>query len=203
LRGDGDLLPHVVAATWNKADAFAGLSTDASERFKLGIPLVIVAAVALLSVSPITPVVFLRRLGGVLLLAAAALFVVQLGRRLGWDNLITKTLCRASHSCALLGTEGVCLRARNRAGCRGVGRFWVGKQRSQGSARGAPSCEEGAKGLLPQTRMPRAPTSVYARASPPGEGPPPRRMSLSSRETGEPHRAPGNTGSHPQPVSSS
>lgn len=61
---------------------------DASGGFKLGIPLVIVAAVvALLSVSPITPLVFLRRLGGVLLLAAVALFVVQLGRRFGWDNL--------------------------------------------------------------------------------------------------------------------
>jgi hypothetical protein len=61
---------------------------DASGGFKLGVPLVIVAAVvALFSVSPITPIVFLRRLGGVLLLAAVALFVVQLGRRVGWDNL--------------------------------------------------------------------------------------------------------------------
>src|SRR5919204_1398435 len=61
---------------------------DTSGGFKLGLPLVIVAAVVtLFSVSPIAPVVFLRRLGGVLLLAAVALFVVQLGRRVGWDNL--------------------------------------------------------------------------------------------------------------------
>jgi hypothetical protein len=61
---------------------------DASGGAKLGIPLVSVAAVvALLSLWPILPVDFLRRLGGVLLLAASALFVVQLGRRLGWDNL--------------------------------------------------------------------------------------------------------------------
>ena len=60
----------------------------ASGGFKLGIPLVIVAAVvALFSVSRITPVVFLRRLGGVLLIAAVALFVVQLGRHVGWNNL--------------------------------------------------------------------------------------------------------------------
>src|SRR5436309_11312124 len=49
---------------------------------KLGIPLVSVAAVvALFSLSAIEPFVFLRRLGGVVLLAATALFVVQLGRR--------------------------------------------------------------------------------------------------------------------------
>src|SRR5919204_4248404 len=61
---------------------------DASGGFKLGIPLVIVAGVvALFSVSRITPVMFLRRLGGVLLIAAVALFVVQLGRNVGWDNL--------------------------------------------------------------------------------------------------------------------
>lgn len=61
---------------------------DATGGVKLGIPLVIVAAVvALLSVSAIEPFVFLRRLGGVVLLAATALFVVQLGRRIGWDNL--------------------------------------------------------------------------------------------------------------------
>jgi hypothetical protein len=61
---------------------------DASGGFKLGIPLVIVGSVvAMLSVSPLTLVVFLRRLGGLLLLAAVALFVVQLGRRVGWDNL--------------------------------------------------------------------------------------------------------------------
>ena len=61
---------------------------DETGGFKLGLPLVVVAAVvALFSVSPLTPVVFLRRLGGVVLLGAVALFVVQLGRRSGWDNL--------------------------------------------------------------------------------------------------------------------
>jgi hypothetical protein len=44
-------------------------------------------AVALFSVSAVEPFVFLRRLGGVVLLAITALFVVQLGRRIGWDNL--------------------------------------------------------------------------------------------------------------------
>jgi hypothetical protein len=61
---------------------------DATGGVKLGIPLVSVAAVvALFSVSAVEPFVFLRRLGGVVLLAATALFVVQLGRRIGWDNL--------------------------------------------------------------------------------------------------------------------
>ena len=61
---------------------------DASGGAKLGIPLVCVAgAVVLLSLWSILPVDFLRRLGGVVLLAATALFVVQLGRRFGWDNL--------------------------------------------------------------------------------------------------------------------
>jgi hypothetical protein len=61
---------------------------DASGGVKLGIPLVSVAAVAaLFSLSAIEPFVFLRRLGGVVLLGATALFVVQLGRRIGWDNL--------------------------------------------------------------------------------------------------------------------
>ena len=61
---------------------------DATGGVKLGIPLVIVAAVvALFSLSAIEPFVFLRRLGGVALLGATALFVVQLGRRIGWDNL--------------------------------------------------------------------------------------------------------------------
>ena len=50
---------------------------------KLGIPLVCVAAVvALFSLSAIEPFVFLRRLGGVVLLAVTALFIVQLGRRI-------------------------------------------------------------------------------------------------------------------------
>jgi hypothetical protein len=61
---------------------------DATGGVKLGIPLVsVAAAVALLSLSAIEPFVFLRRLGGVALLGATALFVVQLGRRIGWDNL--------------------------------------------------------------------------------------------------------------------
>ncbi len=60
----------------------------ASGGAKLGIPLVSVAvAVTLLSLSRPLPLDFLRRLGGVVLLGAAALFVVQLGRRFGWDNL--------------------------------------------------------------------------------------------------------------------
>jgi hypothetical protein len=61
---------------------------DVTGGVKLGIPLVsVAAAVALFSVSAIEPFVFLRRLGGVALLGATALFVVQLGRRIGWDNL--------------------------------------------------------------------------------------------------------------------
>jgi hypothetical protein len=63
---------------------------DATGGVKLGIPLVSVAgAVALFSLSAMAPFVFLRRLGGVVLLGATALFVVQLGRRIGWDNLST------------------------------------------------------------------------------------------------------------------
>jgi hypothetical protein len=61
---------------------------DATGGVKLGIPLVSVAtAVTLFSLSAVEPFVFLRRLGGVALLGATALFVVQLGRRIGWDNL--------------------------------------------------------------------------------------------------------------------
>jgi hypothetical protein len=61
---------------------------NATGGAKLGIPLVSVAgAVALFSVSAVEPFVFLRRLGGVALLGATALFVVQLGRNIGWDNL--------------------------------------------------------------------------------------------------------------------
>src|SRR5918995_2471616 len=61
---------------------------DATGGAKLGIPLVSVAgAVALFSLSAVEPFVFLRRLGGVALLGVTALFVVQLGRRIGWDNL--------------------------------------------------------------------------------------------------------------------
>ena len=61
---------------------------DVTGGAKLGIPLVSVAgAVVLFSLSAVEPFVFLRRLGGVVLLGATALFVVQLGRRIGWDNL--------------------------------------------------------------------------------------------------------------------
>ena len=60
----------------------------ASGGAKLGIPLVCVAgAVAVLSLSALYPVDFLRRVGGLALLGACALFVVQLGRRFGWDNV--------------------------------------------------------------------------------------------------------------------
>lgn len=63
---------------------------NASGGVKLGIPLVSVSgAVALFSLSAVEPFVFLRRLGGVALLGVTALFVVQLGRRIGWDNLST------------------------------------------------------------------------------------------------------------------
>jgi hypothetical protein len=61
---------------------------NASGGFKLGVPLVCVAAVVtLFSLFSVAPVVFLRRVGGLGLLGAVALFVVQLGRRIGWDNL--------------------------------------------------------------------------------------------------------------------
>jgi hypothetical protein len=55
---------------------------------KLGIPLVAVAAaVAVLSLWRTLPADFLRRLGGLAILGATALVVVQLGRRFGLDNL--------------------------------------------------------------------------------------------------------------------
>ena len=61
---------------------------NASGGAKLGILLVSVAgAVAVLSLWRILPADFLRRVGGLVLLGATALFVVQLGRRFGWDNL--------------------------------------------------------------------------------------------------------------------
>ncbi|MBD0348881.1 MAG: DUF2510 domain-containing protein [Thermoleophilia bacterium] len=85
--------------------------TDASGGFELGVPLVIVAAVvALFSASAIEPFVFLRRLGGVVLLAAVALFVVQLGRRVGWDNLnvgVGPYLAGAGGLLALLAPSGL------------------------------------------------------------------------------------------------
>jgi hypothetical protein len=61
---------------------------DASGGVKLGIPLVCVAAaVAVLGLWSILPADFLRRVGGLALLGATALFVVQMGRRFGWDDL--------------------------------------------------------------------------------------------------------------------
>ena len=61
---------------------------NASGGGNLGIPLVAVSAsVAVLSLWRILPADFLRRLGGVAILGATALVVVQLGRRFGWDNL--------------------------------------------------------------------------------------------------------------------
>src|SRR3712207_5568039 len=54
---------------------------EATGGVKLGVPLLSVAAgVVLFSLLAIEPFVFLRRLGGVALLGATALFVVQLGR---------------------------------------------------------------------------------------------------------------------------
>jgi hypothetical protein len=95
---------------------------DASAGAKLGIPLVIVSAVvALFSVSAIEPFVFLRRLGGVVLLAATALFVVQLGRRIGWDNLsadnidVGPYLAGAGGLLALLAPTGLWPFTRRRA----------------------------------------------------------------------------------------
>jgi hypothetical protein len=77
--GYGDSFDVPLQFLWDK---------DATGGVKLGIPLVsVAAAVALFSLSAIEPFVFLRRLGGVALLGATALFVVQLGRRIGWDNL--------------------------------------------------------------------------------------------------------------------
>jgi hypothetical protein len=87
---------------------------DATGGVKLGIPLVAVAGVvALFSLSAIEPFVFLRRLGGVVLLGATALFVVQLGRRIGWDNLsaseidIGPYLAGAGGLLALLSPSGL------------------------------------------------------------------------------------------------
>jgi hypothetical protein len=96
---------------------------DATGGVKLGIPLVSVAgAVALFSLSAIEPFVFLRRLGGVVLLAATALFVVQLGRRIDWDNLsagnidVAPYLAGAGGLLALLSPSGLWPFARDRTG---------------------------------------------------------------------------------------
>jgi hypothetical protein len=87
---------------------------DVTGGVKLGIPWVsVAAAVALFSLSAIEPFVFLRRLGGVALLGATALFVVQLGRRIGWDNLsadnvdIAPYLAGAGGLLALLSPSGL------------------------------------------------------------------------------------------------
>jgi hypothetical protein len=84
---------------------------NATGGFKLGLPLVIVAAVvALFSLSPVAPAVFLRRLGGVVLLGVVALFVVQLGRLVGWDNLgvgVGPYLAGAGGLLALLAPSGI------------------------------------------------------------------------------------------------
>jgi hypothetical protein len=96
---------------------------DATEGAKLGIPLVSVAgAVALLSLWAIEPFVFLRRLGGVVLLAATALFIVQLGRRIGWDNMSADNvdagpyLAGAGGLLALLAPTGLWPFTRRRSG---------------------------------------------------------------------------------------
>jgi hypothetical protein len=111
--------------TWSDAD---GLSWSSSFKVplrflwdketshggaKLGVPLVAVAgAVAVLSLGRILPVDFLRRVGGLVLLGATALFVVQLGRRFGWDNLndnvgIGPWLCGAGGLLAVLAPPGM------------------------------------------------------------------------------------------------
>jgi hypothetical protein len=61
----------------------------------------------------VEPFVFLRRLAGVTLLGATALFVVQLGREIGWDNLSTGNvdagpyLAGAAGLLALLAPSGL------------------------------------------------------------------------------------------------
>jgi hypothetical protein len=66
---------------------------DTTGSARLGVPLVAVAGtVTLFSISAVEPFVFLRRLGGVVLLGVTALFIVQLGRTIDWDNLSTDTI---------------------------------------------------------------------------------------------------------------
>src|SRR5919106_24893 len=110
--GYGDSFGVPLQFLWDK---------DATGGAKLGIPLVSVAgAVALFSLSAIEPFVFLRRLGGVVLLGATALFVVQLGRRIGWDNLsagnidVGPYLAGAGGLLALLAPSGLWPFARRR-----------------------------------------------------------------------------------------
>ena len=86
---------------------------NASGGAKFGIPLVAVAgAVAVLSLWRALPMDFLRRLGGVAILGATALVVVQLGRRFGWDNLdnnvgLGEWLAGAGGLLALLAPPGL------------------------------------------------------------------------------------------------
>jgi hypothetical protein len=86
---------------------------NASGGAKLGIPLVAAAAaVAVLSLWRALPADFLRRLGGVAILGATALVVVQLGRRFGWDNLndnvgLGQWLAGAGGLLALLAPPGL------------------------------------------------------------------------------------------------
>ena len=86
---------------------------NATGGAKLGIPLVAVAAaVAVLSLWRALPADFLRRLGGVAILGATALVVVQLGRRFGWDNLndnvgLGEWLAGAGGLLALLAPPGL------------------------------------------------------------------------------------------------
>jgi hypothetical protein len=86
---------------------------NASGGAKLGIPLVAVAAaVMVLSLWRALPADFLRRLGGLAILGATALVVVQLGRRFGWDNLndnvgLGQWLAGAGGLLALLAPPGL------------------------------------------------------------------------------------------------
>ena len=96
---------------------------NASGGAKLGIPLVAVAgAVAVVSLWRALPADFLRRLGGVAILGATALVVVQLGRRFGWDNLdsnvgLGEWLAGAGGLIAILAPPGLWpLSRRPRAG---------------------------------------------------------------------------------------
>ena len=97
---------------------------NASAGAQLGIPLVAVAgAVALLSLWRMLPADFLRRLGGLVLLGATALFVVQVGRRFGWDNLngelgVGPYLAGAGGLLALLAPPGLWPLSRDRPAAR-------------------------------------------------------------------------------------
>jgi len=85
------------------------------------VPVCVAAVVTLFSLSAVEPFVFLRRLGGVVLLAVTALFVVQLGRTIGWDSLSADNidagpyLCGAGGLLALLAPSGLWPFRRGRA----------------------------------------------------------------------------------------